>query len=103
MKLVYLKVDGYRNYKNDTLEIDFRLNKRVRSDLIIDELDEIQENIYLGNSYPFIGPNSCGKTTTLNTLYSVLRVMFGEDKIESHFPTINKENKVTIDFYYIIS
>lgn len=103
MKLVYLKVEGYRNYKNDTLEIDFRLNKRVRSDLIIDELDEIQENLYLGNSYPFIGPNSCGKTTTFNTLNSVLRVMFGEDKVETHFPTINKDNKLVIDFYYIIS
>lgn len=103
MKLVYLKVEGYHNYKDDTLEIDFRLNKRVRNDIVIDELDEIQEGLYLGNTYPFIGPNSSGKTTTFNLLNSVLHVMFGEEKVELHFPTIAPNGTLLIDFYYIIS
>lgn len=55
MKLVYLNVKGYHNYENDEFEVDFRLSKWVRNEIIIDELDEIQEHLYLGNSYPFIG------------------------------------------------
>lgn len=102
MKLIYLNVKGYHNYKDDEFEVDFRLSKRVRNEIIIDELDEIQEHLYLGNSYPFIGKNSSGKTTTFNLLNNVLRVMFGEEKISNLFGGIDSLVEVKVDFYYLL-
>ncbi len=66
MRTIYFKATGLNQFKDNTLEIDFRTTKRVRSDIHIDELDYVSDGIYLPNTMPFVGKNASGKTSTLD-------------------------------------
>ncbi|WOO88367.1 AAA family ATPase [Mollicutes bacterium LVI A0078] len=75
MRTIYFKATGLSQFKDDTLEIDFRTTKRVRSDIHIDELDTISEKVYLPNTIPFVGKNASGKTMTMSWYYSLANLL----------------------------
>lgn len=75
MKPIYFKATGLSQFKDNTLEIDFRTTKRVRSDIHIDELDTISDKVYLPNTIPFVGKNASGKTTTMAWYYSLTNLL----------------------------
>lgn len=75
MRTIYFKATGLNQFNDNTLEIDFRPTKRIRSDIHIDELDFISEKIYLPNTVPFVGKNASGKTTTMNCYFSLTNLL----------------------------
>ncbi len=75
MRTIYFKATGLNQFNDNTLEIDFRPTKRIRSDIHIDELDFISEKIYLPNTVPFVGKNASGKTTTMNWYFSLTNLL----------------------------
>ncbi len=75
MRTIYFKATGLNQFKDNTLEIDFRTTKRVRSDIHIDELDTISDKVYLPNTIPFVGKNASGKTMTMSWYYSLVNLL----------------------------
>lgn len=75
MRVIYLKASGLSEFNNDTLEIDFRPTKRIRSDIHIDELNMITDKVYLPNTIPFVGKNASGKTTTMNWYFTLTNLL----------------------------
>ncbi len=75
MRTIYFKATGLNQFRDNTLELDFRLDKRVRSDIEIDELEYISDGIYLANTIPFVGKNASGKTTTLNWYFQLANLL----------------------------
>ncbi len=75
MRTIYFKATGLNQFKDNTLEIDFRTTKRVRSDIHIDELDTISDKVYLPNTIPFVGKNASGKTMTMSWYYSLANLL----------------------------
>ncbi len=75
MRTVYFKATGLNQFKDNTLEMDFRPTKRIRSDIHIDELNTISDKIYLPNTVPFVGKNASGKTTTMSWYFYLANLL----------------------------
>lgn len=86
MKLLYLKVTGFKNLHKDTI-IDFTAKSKKTTEDKEYELQEIADGLFVFNTIAFIGKNASGKTSLLDLLdcaYSILGDFCLEDKNYSY-------------------
>lgn len=103
MKLLKLKISGLDIFK-ETLEIDFFAEQRVYPDNT-EMLSQIFENrdtkVYTNNIISFIGINASGKTSTLNVISFVIK-MLNCESVNNVYSNRILENstKVCIESYF---
>ncbi len=74
MKLLYIKISGFKNLKNNSI-LDFTAKSKKTTEDKEYELQEIADGLFTYNTIAFIGKNASGKTTFLDLLdcaYSIL-------------------------------
>lgn len=101
MKLLKVKASGLEIFK-ETVEVDFFAEQRIYQDNA-DMLFNVFGNIYTNNVISFIGINASGKTSTLNLLSFIIKMLNSEpiNNISNKI-IIKDSNEVSIDtfFYY---
>lgn len=99
MKLLKVKATGLGLFK-DTVEVDFFAEQRIYADNA-EMLSKVFGSTYTNNVLSFIGINASGKTTTLNLLTFIIK-MLNSDSINniSNRKIIEDSDEVTIDSYF---
>lgn len=99
MKLLKVKATGLGIFK-ETVEVDFFAEQRIYADKS-EMLSNLFGNIYTNNIVSFIGINASGKTSTLDLLSFIIKMLNSEPiNSISNKKTIENSNRVSIDSFF---
>lgn len=102
MKLLKLKINGLEIFK-ETLEIDFFAEQRIYPDnnqMLSQVFENNNTKIYTNNIISFIGINASGKTSILNVITFVLRMLNCESINHICNGILNGTSRVNIESYF---
>ena len=99
MKLLKIKATGLGLFK-DTVEVDFFAEQRIYADKA-EMLSNVFGSTYTNNVISFVGINASGKTSTLNLITFIIK-MLNSDSINniSNRRILEDSDEVTIDSYF---
>lgn len=95
--LLKIKVQGVRNYVDNTVEIDFTPDQRVSENEIDSDILEISKNVQVNSIFAISGINASGKTTTLKIISLIVDVICKAKDIS----TLEKKDRVFMNSIFL--
>lgn len=99
IKLLNINISGYKMLK-ENFTLDLVTKAKVNDEDLMDEIIEIDENLYTYDVLAFTGRNSSGKTTVLDMIVNVLSFMNGGRWLYRDFDFSTDSIILNVDFYY---
>lgn len=81
MYILYAKVEGIKNFENDTFEMDYTTNKRVSVEEVGGNVTRVKNSLYKLNTVAITGKNASGKTTALNIIKGIQDIYLNNESL----------------------